>query len=146
MTPMARMKDDRFRYSGFGFQMTRALQHRFLISERCRSFRVIRVFRGCPRRRSEKQFRPKCASGDEAKWHNHRSRFRQGSQMVIDITCRSSSQFRWDLYNSVARLIAQVVSRKRLANGINRTRSLKLDHSESPFSCLSHLSWLFPYA
>ena len=146
MTPIARMKVDSFRHSDFGFQRASALQRRFLIAEGGCFFRVIRVFRGCTRRRSEKQFRPKCASGDEAEWHNHRPRFRERSQMVIDIKCLSSSQFRWDLYISAARLIAQVVFYKRLANCIKRARSLKLDHSECRFSCLSHLSWLLPNA
>ena len=36
-----------FQFSVFGFQKSGVVQHWLLSAERCRSFRVIRVFRDC---------------------------------------------------------------------------------------------------
>jgi hypothetical protein len=47
MMRLQRMTGLRFRFSVFGFQKCGVAQHGVLSAERCRSFRVIRVFRGC---------------------------------------------------------------------------------------------------
>jgi hypothetical protein len=47
MTRIERMMGLSFRFSVFGFQKSGIVQHGVLSAEGCRSFRVIRVFRGC---------------------------------------------------------------------------------------------------
>ena len=47
MTQIERMTKQGFQFSVFGFQKSGVFPHGILNSERCRSFRVIRVFRGC---------------------------------------------------------------------------------------------------
>lgn len=47
MMRIERMRGKGFRFSVFGFQKYCVVRHGLLSAERCRSFRVIRVFRGC---------------------------------------------------------------------------------------------------
>ena len=47
MMRIERMTGLSFRFSVFGFQKSGVVRHGLLSAERCRSFRVIRVFRGC---------------------------------------------------------------------------------------------------
>ena len=47
MMRIERMRGQGFRFSVFGFQKSGVVQHEVLSAERCRSFGVIRVFRGC---------------------------------------------------------------------------------------------------
>ena len=46
MMRIEQMTEMSFRFSVFGFQKSHVVRHGVLSAERCRSFRVIRVFRG----------------------------------------------------------------------------------------------------